>query len=214
MQKPSHKTFLGLISGVGLMVVVSGASYPLHASTPSTMVFVGQNVTRSQHYTITYTDYAHGHVLWTRTMPAPPGSLIAVHAISLKQAQAAHDVYVPIRGSAHQRAQEISHLHQLIAQQSRRQTTENPQAMLPAIQPMSSMVATGSFNTYHNAWADYSIKYNNDTANGTLNVTHYSVWLTHSPSSLYTGIGSTGQETDIRRDVLLLARRLIPTAYL
>jgi len=159
---------------------------PVEAATvsgPNTLVFVGQNVTQQLDYTITYTDYTHnGVLLWSKTIPAPPGSLIRVQAIRLSQAIAANEPYVVVQDTPGQQRTDITELHEKIAQAVTSSETATA-AVIPAMSPDSTMVATGSFNTYHSAYADYSITYNNDTADGSLNVTHYSLWLSSTPTS-------------------------------
>lgn len=177
---------LAVASGLALSAWLLPATGALAATSPSsTMVFVGHDVTRQLDYTITYTDYSStGAVLWSKTSPAPLGSLILVHEVPLSKAVSNGQTYVLAHGTPTQQKAEISNLHQKIAQSvDPGMTSNSTQSAAPSISPDSTMVATGSFKTYHNAYADYSISYNNDTANGTLNVTHYSLWLSSSPSS-------------------------------
>jgi len=170
-----------LVGGFVAFSIPSVEAAPV--SNLNTLVFVGQDVTRQLDYTITYTDYTQtGVLLWSKTIPAPPGSLIRVQTMRLSKTIAANEPYVVVQSTPAQQRTDITELHEQIAQSITSSETATA-TTIPVMSPDSTMVATGSFNTYHSAYADYSITYNNDTADGSLNVTHYSLWLSSTPSS-------------------------------
>ncbi len=175
---------LGVLASLGI-----GQSYAATKSvniSNTTHVFVAKDVTQSLHYEITYRAYSQtGQLLNEKTLPGAPGSLIAVHVESLAQAEKNHQQYVIQQGDHLQQEKEINTLHQMIQKKALQQSTATIQSS-PSFQStpnVSYLTADGSFNTYHNAYADYQITYSNNTYNGTVNVSHYQVWLSQIPSS-------------------------------